>query len=144
MNFLKGDFLYLMKHSSKPSVPGTSNETFPKTESTSSLQGSAEPSSPDTSISNGGETHPSKIDADDADKGGEQAEAVSVRKTRYQKDRQNVGQRDVGSRVFERMKKAERDGRGGTHEKQGKSPALYVCRKRTEFFDDRAGLEPIF
>ena len=63
MNFLKGDFLYLMKHSSKPSVPGTSNETFPKTESTSSLQGSAEPSSPDTSISNGGETHPSKIDA---------------------------------------------------------------------------------
>lgn len=85
-----------------------------------------------------------KIDADDADKGGEQAEAVSVRKTRYQKDRQNVGQRDVGSRVFERMKKAERDGRGGTHEKQGKSPALYVCRKRTEFFDDRAGLEPIF
>lgn len=52
-----------MKHSSKPSVPGTSNETFPKTESTSSLQGSAEPSSPDTSISNGGETHPSKIDA---------------------------------------------------------------------------------
>jgi len=63
MNFLKGDFLYLMKHSSKPSVPGTSNETFPKTESTSSLQGSADPSSPDTSISNGGETHPSKIDA---------------------------------------------------------------------------------
>jgi len=63
MNFLKGDFLYLMKHSSKPSVPGTSNETFPKTESTSSLQGSAESSSPDTSISNGGETHPSKIDA---------------------------------------------------------------------------------
>ena len=63
MNFLKGDFLYLMKHSSKPSVPGTSNETFPKTESTISLQGSAEPSSPDTSISNGGETHPSKIDA---------------------------------------------------------------------------------
>ena len=63
MNFLKGDFLYLMKHSSKPSVPGTSDETFPKTESTSSLQGSAEPSSPDTSISNGGETHPSKIDA---------------------------------------------------------------------------------
>ena len=52
-----------MKHSSKPSVPGTSNETFPKTESTSSLQGSAEPSSPNTSISNGGETHPSKIDA---------------------------------------------------------------------------------
>lgn len=52
-----------MKHSSKPSVPGTSNETFPKTESTSSLQGSAESSSPDTSISNGGETHPSKIDA---------------------------------------------------------------------------------
>ena len=63
MNFLKGDFLYLMKHSSKPSVPGTSNETFPKTEATSSLQGSAEPSSPDTSISNGGKTHPSKIDA---------------------------------------------------------------------------------
>ena len=63
MNFLKGDFLYLMKHSSKPSVPGTSNETFPKTESTSSLQGSAESSSPDTSISNCGETHPSKIDA---------------------------------------------------------------------------------
>ena len=63
MNFLKGDFLYLMKHSSKPSVPGTSNETFPKTESTSSLQGSAESSSPDTSISNGGETHPSKIEA---------------------------------------------------------------------------------
>ena len=52
-----------MKHSSKPSVPGTSNETFLKTESTSSLQGSAEPSSPNTSISNGGETHPSKIDA---------------------------------------------------------------------------------
>ena len=40
--------------------------------------------------------------------------------------------------------KAERDDRGGTHEKQGKSPALYVCRKRTEFFNDRAGPEPIF
>ena len=52
-----------MKHSSKPSVSGTSNETFLKTESASSLQGSAEPSSPDTSISNGGKTHPSKIDA---------------------------------------------------------------------------------
>ena len=52
-----------MKHSSKPSVSGTSNETFLKTESASSLQGSAEPNSPDTSISNGGKTHPSKIDA---------------------------------------------------------------------------------
>ena len=52
-----------MKHSSKPSVSGTSNETFLKTESASSLQGSAEPSSPDTSISNGGKTHPHKIDA---------------------------------------------------------------------------------
>ena len=52
-----------MKHSSKPSVSGTSNETFLKTESASSLQGSAEPSSPDTSISNGSETYPHKIDA---------------------------------------------------------------------------------
>ena len=52
--------------------------------------------------------------------------------------------RDVGSRIFEHMKKAERDDRGGTHEKQGKSPALYGCRKRTELFNDRAGPEPIF
>ena len=52
-----------MKHSSKSSVSGTSNETFLKTESASSLQGSAEPNSPDTSISNGGKTHPHKIDA---------------------------------------------------------------------------------
>ena len=52
-----------MKHSSKPSVPGTSNETFPKTESANSLQGSAESFSPDTSVSNGSETHPSKSDA---------------------------------------------------------------------------------
>ena len=79
-----------MKHSNKPSVSGISNETFLKTESASSLQGSAEPNSPDTSISNGSETYPHKIDADNADKGGEQTEAVSVRKTRYQKDRQNV------------------------------------------------------
>ena len=52
-----------MKHSSKPSVSGTSNETFLKTESASSLQGSAEPNSPDTSTSNGSETYPHKIDA---------------------------------------------------------------------------------
>ena len=52
-----------MKHSSKPSVPGTSNETFPKTESANNLQGSAESFSPDTSVSNGSETHPSKSDA---------------------------------------------------------------------------------
>ena len=52
-----------MKHSNKPSVSGTSNETFLKTESASSLQGSAEPNSPDTSISNGSETYPHKIDA---------------------------------------------------------------------------------
>ena len=52
-----------MKHSNKPSVSGISNETFLKTESASSLQGSAEPNSPDTSISNGSETYPHKIDA---------------------------------------------------------------------------------
>ena len=52
-----------MKHSSKPSVPGTSNETFPKTESANNLQGSAESFSPDTSVSNGSETHSSKSDA---------------------------------------------------------------------------------
>ena len=52
-----------MKHSSKPSVPGTSSETFPNADANGKLRASAESAVPNTGVSDDAEARPSRIDA---------------------------------------------------------------------------------